>query len=359
NKVDYATLATTDKWPLKINEIDIEVIKPKYTPDAFTLVVRYVPQELDEKFVENEIQRTIASASRIKRIQYNYHRKLNDYRFEVKDYQEYCSILKLGRIAIGYSWLSITPFYPGNRLTYCTKCWCIGHLRNNCNSLPKCRICLETFTENTSHSLDAQCQVIQDYKQRLKDEVDEAIKSGKLQRVIPKEQAPTFELNEQDFPSLGTNINKNPSTGYISQNLVTRPPITTTTTGGSEMLIGNINNNVMKLVDSMSRLEGKVDQVKSDLKVASLDIQLHQAVLADTIEIMKEFIQKFIPQSLTYNKTDRASLIPMAQQLFNRFSYAAINLREGFEANRKISRSSTYASSNNIEHPVILTSLLS
>ncbi|CAF2148011.1 unnamed protein product, partial [Rotaria magnacalcarata] len=40
NKVDYATLATTDKWPLKINEIDIEVIKPKYTPDAFTLVVR-------------------------------------------------------------------------------------------------------------------------------------------------------------------------------------------------------------------------------------------------------------------------------------------------------------------------------
>ncbi|CAF1929020.1 unnamed protein product, partial [Rotaria magnacalcarata] len=293
NKVDYATLATTDKWPLKINEIDIDVIKPKYTPDAFTLVVRYVPQELDEKFVENEIQRTIASASRIKRIQYNYHRKLNDYRFEVKDYQEYCSILKLGRIAIGYSWLSITPFYPGNRLTYCTKCWCIGHLRNNCNSLPKCRICLETFIENTSHvcpkeprcaqcngnhqSLDDQCKVIQDYKQRLKDEVDEAIKSGKLQRVVPKEQAPTFELNEQDFPSLGTHINKNPSTWYISQNLVTRPPITTTTTGGSEMLIGNINNNVMKLVDSMSRLEGKVDQVKSDLKVASLDIQLHQA----------------------------------------------------------------------------------
>ncbi|CAF5158534.1 unnamed protein product, partial [Rotaria sp. Silwood1] len=68
NKVDYATLVATDKWPAKINGVDIEVIKPKYTPDAFVLVIRYVPQELDEEFVANEIQRTIASANHTSRI---------------------------------------------------------------------------------------------------------------------------------------------------------------------------------------------------------------------------------------------------------------------------------------------------
>jgi hypothetical protein len=213
NKDDYAFLVATDKWPAKINGIDIEVIKPKFTPDSFALVVRYVPRELDEEFVTNEIQRTIASADRIKRIQYTYQRRSNDYRFDVKDYQEYNSALKLGRIAIGHSWLSMTPFFPGNRLTYCTKCWCIGHLRNKCSVSARCRVCLEILTDNPSHvcknepkcaqcngkhhSLDNQCQVIRDYKQRLKEGVEEAISSGKLHRLAPKAQAPAFELHEQ------------------------------------------------------------------------------------------------------------------------------------------------------------------
>ncbi|CAF3557295.1 unnamed protein product [Rotaria sp. Silwood2] len=202
NKDDYATLVATDKWPTKINGIDIEVIKPKFTPDSFALVVRYVPRELDEEFVVNEIQRTIASADRIKRIQYTYQRRSNDYRFDVKDYQEYNSALKFGRIAIGYSWLPITPFFSGNRLTYCTKCWCIGHLRNKCNAAAKCRVCREILTVNASyvcinepkcgqcngnhHSLDNQCQVVRDYKRRLKEDVEDAINNGKLHRFKAK-----------------------------------------------------------------------------------------------------------------------------------------------------------------------------
>ena len=75
NKEDYATLVGSDKWPTKINGIDIVVVKPKYIPDSFALVVRYVPRELDENFVSNEIQRTIASADRIKRIHYSYQRR--------------------------------------------------------------------------------------------------------------------------------------------------------------------------------------------------------------------------------------------------------------------------------------------
>ncbi|CAF1598288.1 unnamed protein product [Rotaria magnacalcarata] len=180
NKEDYATLVRSDKCPSKINGIDIVVAKPKYVPDSFALVVRYVPKELEENFVSNEIQRMIASADRIKRIHYSYQRRTDDYRFDVKDYSEYNAVLQLGRIAIGHSWLSITKFYPGNRLTYCTKCWFIGHLRNKCNSENKCRICLENARVDTPHmcknepqcakcdgnhhSLDNQCQVIKEYK---------------------------------------------------------------------------------------------------------------------------------------------------------------------------------------------------
>ena len=93
NKEDYTILVATDKWPTKVNGVDIIVQKPKFSPDSFALVVRYVPRGLDESFVANEIQRTIASADRIKRIHYAYQRKINDLRFDVKDYQEYNAAL--------------------------------------------------------------------------------------------------------------------------------------------------------------------------------------------------------------------------------------------------------------------------
>ena len=152
HKEDYAILVATDKWPTKVNGIDIIVQKPKFSPDSFALVVRYVPRELDESFVAGEIQRTIASADRIKRIHYAYQRK-NDFRFDVKDYQEYNAALQLGRIAIGHLWLSITQFFPGNRLTYCTKYWCLGHLRNRnrCDAATRCRVCLDILNDGSTH----------------------------------------------------------------------------------------------------------------------------------------------------------------------------------------------------------------
>ncbi|CAF1175912.1 unnamed protein product [Rotaria magnacalcarata] len=96
NKEDYATLVGSDKWSTRINGIDIVVAKPKYVPDSFALVARYVPRELEENFVSNEKQRTIASADRIKRIHYSYQRRTDDYRFDVKHYSEYNAVLELG-----------------------------------------------------------------------------------------------------------------------------------------------------------------------------------------------------------------------------------------------------------------------
>ncbi len=55
NKEDYATHDSTDKWRTKIIGIDIVVMKLKYNPDSFALIVRHVQRALDEEFVENEI----------------------------------------------------------------------------------------------------------------------------------------------------------------------------------------------------------------------------------------------------------------------------------------------------------------
>jgi len=54
NKEDYMALVTIDK------NIPVNIIKPKFIPDCFALVVRYVPRELDSEFVKEEIKRTIA-----------------------------------------------------------------------------------------------------------------------------------------------------------------------------------------------------------------------------------------------------------------------------------------------------------
>ncbi|CAF1918969.1 unnamed protein product [Rotaria magnacalcarata] len=204
--------------------------RQQQVPDSFALVVRYVPRELEENFVSNEIQRTIASADRIKRIHYSYQRRTDDYRFDVKDYSGYDAVLQLGRIAIGHSWLSITKVYPGNRLTYCTKCWCIDHLRNKCNSENKYRICLENVRvatphmcknepkcDGNHHSLDNQCQVIKEYKDHLKEDVEDAIQKGLLQWLSLQEKSPMFELRDQDFSPLTTSDNHSDKRWNIAQ----------------------------------------------------------------------------------------------------------------------------------------------
>ncbi len=91
------------------------------------------------------------------------------------------------------------------------------------------------------------------------------------------------------------------------------------------------------MLDNNKRVEDKIDQLKADLKTVTLDTQLHQAVLLDVITTMKDFIQNFIPPSLTSSRYDRTSLIPVAQQFYNRFHAASIRLNDGFQFNRKVS----------------------
>ncbi|CAF4269905.1 unnamed protein product [Rotaria sp. Silwood2] len=113
NKDDYMVLLATNKWPTHVNNIPIRITKPKYIPDCFALVVRYVPSDMEPELVKEEIKRTIASVDNIKQIHCSYERKSNDFKFTIMDLNEYNTALELGRISISNRWLTITPFLTG------------------------------------------------------------------------------------------------------------------------------------------------------------------------------------------------------------------------------------------------------
>ncbi|CAF3895364.1 unnamed protein product [Rotaria sp. Silwood1] len=206
NKETYATLISTEKWPTQVNNININVSKPKFIPDSFALVVRYVPLQYNDEYVKEEIEQKIQSAENVRRIQYRFQRRTNDFRFVVKDLSEYNAALKLGRISIGNTFCIITSFLTGNRMTYCTRCWCLGHMRDKCTAEhPRCRICLNSINDHQAHvcsniarcaqcngnhhSLSNVCEKVLEYRSQLKEQVNNALSTGKLHRLIPQEHS--------------------------------------------------------------------------------------------------------------------------------------------------------------------------
>ncbi|CAF2840748.1 unnamed protein product, partial [Rotaria sp. Silwood2] len=172
---------STDKWPSQINNINITVIKPKFIPDSFALVVRYVPLQYNDEYVKEEIERNLQSAENVRHIQYHFQRRTNDFRFIVKDLREYNSTLKL------------------------------GHMRDKCDLVhPRCRICLNNLIDGQTHdcsnvvrcaqcdghhhSLSNECEKVAEYRFKLKEQVNNAISTGKLHRLVPQDRAQPMQF---------------------------------------------------------------------------------------------------------------------------------------------------------------------
>ena len=303
NKEDYMMLVTTDNWPREIKNIPVKIMKPKFIPDCFALVVRYVPRELDLEFVKEEIKRTIASADNIKQIYYAYERKSLDFRFTVTDLTEYNIARELGRISIGNRWLPITPFLSGNRMTYCTRCWKIGHLREHCkNKEQRCRVCLleiirkEKHTCNNvpkcaqcdgdHHSLNSRCHIIQQYRADLKEDVTKALESGKLHRNSYTSRQPEYNMNNEDFPELG-------EPKILERSVWNREQ---TETGiniapDATKVLLRINENLIEMRESNRRVEEKLEKLSTQVNQTALDAELHQKTLNKMIENVQALIK--------------------------------------------------------------------
>ncbi|CAF4876264.1 unnamed protein product, partial [Rotaria sp. Silwood2] len=76
--------------------------------------------------------KSIKSTVSFSKINYHRPRSTNDYRFCVTDENEYDEIISVGRLAIGHILLPVTAFISGLKMTYCTNCWELGHIRPHC-----------------------------------------------------------------------------------------------------------------------------------------------------------------------------------------------------------------------------------
>ncbi len=116
---------------------------PKFILEQFTLVVRDIPPEFTADQIEVEVKRSASAGGNLRAIVYSYSRTTNDFRFTIADQKEYNGLLRLRHIGVGNRMCIITAYRPANRLTYCTKCWILGHTRNQCQQpVQKCRIYL-------------------------------------------------------------------------------------------------------------------------------------------------------------------------------------------------------------------------
>lgn len=86
-------------------------------------------------------------------------------------------------------------------------------------------------------------------------------------------------------------------------------------------------------MECSERMEEKLELFKNAIKIVTFDIQLHQAVLYDITNTMKEIIHNIISPAITYGKNERLALIPIAQQFCNHLHETAVKLKDGFHYN--------------------------
>jgi hypothetical protein len=184
------------------------------------LVERFIPLDVNRETARQEITKSILAAAGFSDIHYNHrHRPTYDLRFNVLNMEQYHTALELGRLVIGQHYLPITNFLTGYRLTYCTTCRKIGHMRNKCQSPVCCRKCLAPYINGVNHicqgdtlncaqcggnhfSLDSRCPVVKKYRNELKLAVDKALASDVIKRPLPEELSRPFIQSPNDFPLL-------------------------------------------------------------------------------------------------------------------------------------------------------------
>ena len=314
DKNDYQTLCNQNIWPKELNNKQITVQLPKFVPEQFSLVVRFVPAEMPLEQVESELKRSARTADNIRKIIYSYPRKTTDYRFTVTDRREYNGLLRLGHIGIGNRMRTITTYRPANKITYCSKCWKLGHLRSQCREqIQKCRICLLDYNENHNEtcskipkcaqcslehvSIDPDCQVIQQYRNNLNKAVKQAMKDGAI-KVVPTNNTtgsfPPPSINASNYPSLlpppvrstattpTTNAWKIKQNGSAQQN-------------GQDLTNHELLDQIkMFLSQRIDQVEIQIKEIKREVQENKEAVEVQQIKVKNLEEIIKSTLEDII-----------------------------------------------------------------
>ncbi|CAF3476835.1 unnamed protein product [Rotaria socialis] len=342
NKESYATLINTDKWPSQVNNIKITVSKSKFTQDSFALVARYVSLQYDDEFVKEEIKQNLQSAENIRQIQYRFQRRTRDFCFVIKDLDECNSTLKLGRISIGNTFWTITPFLTGNIMTYCTRCWCLGHMRDKCNGeYSRYRICLDNLINGQTHvcSNTIRCAQCDGDHHSLSEQVDNALSTGKLQRLAPQDRVhPTqFRLKQNEFPSLPSLMScttpwKQTSVSSAVTNNINGIEDTT-------KLLLSINQNILDMKDNTRCIDEKLDCINEKVNRTSLDVALHDEILMKLLPTLASLVDKFIWPMMLNDVAGLRNKQDQLQKIYSSFNSQLNYLKTDYTARRKHSSS--------------------
>jgi hypothetical protein len=305
------------KWPEEMNQMKIEIERPRSLPDCCALVVRYVPTELSDEYVIQEINKSTKSAVSFTQIKYHHPRPSKDYRFCVTDISEYEELLNIGRIAIGHVLLPITAFRPGLKMTYCTGCLELGHTRFQCKVGPRCRKCLETWEYNHKcqkpimcaqckgphSSLSMECLVVQNYRRTLKDEVMNAVKGGLLRQSDEAHKSEKHHQMPSEFPQF------KPAGGTRQAwGLLTGPSNDTQQQFKKEQL-SELTCQINDVLNITRRLEAKIDNQIMKMEMLEKKSSINKQGIMVLANIMQQTINAIS------EKKNKQQLQSLSQQL--------------------------------------------
>jgi hypothetical protein len=313
NKSDYQTLCSLKVWPEEINNKQISVIIPKFVPEQFTLVVRYIPTELSIEQVEKEVKRSASTADNFRKIVYSYARKSNDYRFTVSDLREYKGLLHLGHIGIGNRMRIVTEYRPAHKITYCSKCWLLGHMRSQCHEQhQKCRVCLLEYNENHNlvcskqpkcaqcsfdhSSLDPDCQMVQQYRSNLNRAVKLAVKDGAIKFSPPENSRaipiPPPKRDNISFPAmLSSSSNLNTNFPTVWNNIHRIAPVQQTRDITNQELLEQLKTHMDV---KTNQLDARIQQLEKEINANKKSISEIRINLTNIAEITRRLMVEVI-----------------------------------------------------------------
>jgi hypothetical protein len=162
------------------------------------------------------------------------------------------------------------------------------------------------------HLLSNEYKKIVQYRSDLKEQVNTAISTGKLHRLVPRErpQPMQFRMNQNEFPSLPSLMPR--TTPWIQ---VSAHPLATTNMNGSEditeMLL-LINQNFLEIKENIHRINEKLDRINKKVNQIALDTELNYGTLEKLLSTLSLVVREFI-WPLTYHNV--AGLLNKQSQL--------------------------------------------
>ncbi|CAF2205808.1 unnamed protein product [Rotaria magnacalcarata] len=144
------------------------------------------------------------------------------------------------------------------------------------------------------HSLSSACEKVVEYRSNLKEQVENALSAGKLQRLVPQDHVQSTEcrLKQNEFTSLPSLMScttpwKQTSVQSVVTNNINEIEDTT-------KILLSINQNILEMKDNTRRIDEKLDCINEKVNRTSLDVELHNEILVNLLPTLASLVDKFI-----------------------------------------------------------------